>query len=238
MTSTGTLPHHAVVIFSGGIDSTTAAFQLAVNGARLTLLSVNYGQQHQVELRHAADLAAVLQAPHHVIDLRSLGTLLRGSALTDDSVNVPDGHYTSSSMRSTVVPHRNALMLDLAVAVALGQGADAVVFGAHAGDHPIYPDCRPSFVTAYTEMVHVANEGFRPKGFQVLAPFLTRTKADIVRIGSGLGVPYERTWSCYKGGDRHCGTCGTCVERREAFTLAEVPDPTRYTDALPQAVAS
>ncbi|MEV0536769.1 7-cyano-7-deazaguanine synthase QueC [Kitasatospora sp. NPDC050463] len=224
-------PRHAVLIFSGGLDSTTAAYQLAANGSRLTLLSLDYGQQHSVELRHAADIAKLLNVPHHVLDLRAMGALLNGSALTDRTLDVPDGHYTDETMRSTVVPHRNALMLDLAVAIAIGQRADAVVFGAHSGDHPIYPDCRPAFLDAYRQMVAAANEGFLPADFEVLAPFLEMTKADIVRLGAGLGVPYERTWSCYKGDTVHCGLCGTCTERREAFSLANVTDPTAYARA-------
>ncbi|MDT0307642.1 7-cyano-7-deazaguanine synthase QueC [Streptomyces sp. DSM 44917] len=223
-----------VVVFSGGLDSTTAAYQAAASGARPTLLSVDYGQRHRTELDHAVRLAGELSAPHHVVDLRALGGLLNGSSLTDTSVDVPEGHYTDTSMRATVVPHRNALLLDLAVAAAIGRGAGAVIFGAHAGDHPIYPDCRPAFLTAYRRMVRVANEGFLPAGFKVRAPFLNMTKADIVRLGTGLGVPYELTWSCYEGGRAHCGVCGTCTERREAFRLAEVPDPTRY--AAPSAV--
>ncbi|MFF4924211.1 7-cyano-7-deazaguanine synthase QueC [Kitasatospora sp. NPDC001261] len=230
MTQTS-LPSHAVLVFSGGLDSTTVAYHLAANGTRLTLLSLDYGQQHRVELRHAAGIADLLNAVHHVLDLGSLGALLSGNALTDQALEVPDGHYTDATMHSTVVPHRNALMLDLAVAIAIGQGADAVAFGAHAGDHPIYPDCRPEFLDAYRHMVISANEGFLPENFQVLAPFLAMTKADIVRLGAGLGVPYERTWSCYKGGTVHCGLCGTCTERREAFALAEVADPTVYATA-------
>ncbi|MEV7775927.1 7-cyano-7-deazaguanine synthase QueC [Kitasatospora sp. NPDC086791] len=225
------VPRHAAVIFSGGLDSSTAAYQLAADGTRLTLLSIDYGQQHRTELDHAVTIAAQLEARHHVVDLRSLGALLEGSALTDRNVDVPDGHYAHETMRSTVVPHRNALLLDIAVSVALSEGATAVVFGAHAGDHPIYPDCRPQFLAAFQQMVAVANEGHLPPGFAVFAPFLHLTKADIVRIGAGLGVPFELTWSCYRGGTVHCGTCGTCVERREAFCLAGVADPTEYAAA-------
>ncbi|MFE2727141.1 7-cyano-7-deazaguanine synthase QueC [Kitasatospora sp. NPDC059327] len=228
---TPSVPRHAAVVLSGGLDSSTAAYLQAASGSRLTLLSVDYGQQHRTELDHAEAIADRLQAPHHVVDLRSLGSLLTGSALTDPDVNVPDGHYADETMRATVVPHRNALMLDLAVAVALGQGADAVVFGAHTGDHPIYPDCRPRFLDAFRQMVAVANEGHLPAGFEVLAPFLNLTKADIVRTGDRLGVPFALTWSCYRGGKVHCGTCGTCTERREAFEQAGVADPTEYATA-------
>jgi 7-cyano-7-deazaguanine synthase len=131
-------------------------------------------------------------------------------------------------MRATVVPNRNAIMLDVAVARAVATGADAVAFGAHAGDHPIYPDCRKVFLTAYEHAARVANEGFIGSGFRVLAPFIGLAKSDIAALGAQLGVPFTDTWSCYKGGSTHCGTCGTCVERREAFEVARVADPTVY----------
>ncbi|MFV2013593.1 MULTISPECIES: 7-cyano-7-deazaguanine synthase [unclassified Micromonospora] len=154
--------------------------------------------------------------------------MLAGSSLTDPTVATPDGHYSDSSMRATVVPNRNAIMLDVAVAHAVAIGAVAVAFGAHTGDHPIYPDCRPSFVAAYEQMVRVANEGFIDPGFAVLAPFINTSKSQIVAEGARLGVRFGDTWSCYRGGSRHCGTCGTCVERREAFFVANVADPTEY----------
>jgi 7-cyano-7-deazaguanine synthase len=131
-------------------------------------------------------------------------------------------------MRATVVANRNAIFVDVAVGVAVAEGADAVAIGVHAGDHAIYPDCRPAFVDAAERLARVANEGFAADGFRVLAPFVEWSKADIVRRGAELGVPFADTWSCYRGRDVHCGTCGTCVERREAFALAGVPDPTRY----------
>lgn len=204
------------------------AFALRAAGWRLSLVSFDYGQRHRTELDAARAVAAVLGAPHEVIDLRSVGALLTGSALTDNCVEVPRGHYTDASMRCTVVPNRNAIMLDIATGIAVTQGADAVAFGAHGGDHTIYPDCRPEFVRTFTAMVRVANAGFISSGFRVVAPFLSLTKSEIVRIGAGLGVPFELTWSCYEGRTVHCGRCGTCVERREAFTLAEIDDPTSY----------
>lgn len=217
----------AVAIVSGGMDSVTLAYLLA-REYELTLLSVDYGQRHVRELDCAAKAAAALRADHHVVDLRSVAGLLRGSALTDPSVDVPLGHYEAPTMRATVVPNRNALMLDVATALAVSSGAHAVATGVHAGDHAVYPDCRPEFVDAYERMVRVANEGFVVDGFQVLAPFVHLTKADIAGIGAELGVPWADTWSCYQGGARHCGACGTCVERREAFDLAGVDDPTDY----------
>lgn len=223
-----TPPRHAVLILSGGLDSTVLAYRLHAGGSRLTMLSFDYGQRHHRELDHARRTAANLPGAHRIIDLRAVSALLAGSALTDGAVAVPDGHYTDVSMRATVVPNRNAIMLDVAVAAAVAGKADAVVFGAHAGDHPIYPDCRPAFLDAYRRMAVLANEGFAVPGFTVSAPFIGLSKADIVSIGAALGVPFTDTWSCYKGGPTHCGVCGTCVERREAFVLAEVADPTAY----------
>lgn len=220
--------NHVVAVVSGGLDSVTMAYALAREVERMTVLSVDYGQRHVRELECAALAATRLGAAHEVADLRQVGSLLSGSALTDDTVEVPDGHYTDDSMRATVVPNRNAILLSVATGVAVAAGADAVAFGAHGGDHPIYPDCRPAFVRAFEDLARVANEGFLDDDFAVLAPFLDRTKADIVAEGSRLGVPFADTWSCYRGHDRHCGTCGTCVERREAFALAGVPDPTAY----------
>ncbi|MFS8104090.1 7-cyano-7-deazaguanine synthase QueC [Lentzea alba] len=224
-------PEHAVVIASGGLDSTVLAYWLAARHSRLTLVSFDYGQRHRVELDHAAEIARLLLSPHRIIDLTSLGALLTGSALTDTSVAVPDGHYTDESMAATVVPNRNAIMLDIAVAVAIAVRADAVAFGAHAGDHTIYPDCRPPFVERFARSVQTANEGLLVPGFQVLAPFLTLTKTDIVRVGEALAVPFARTWSCYRGRAVHCGTCGTCTERQEAFRDNGIADPTVYQAA-------
>ncbi|WP_225319743.1 7-cyano-7-deazaguanine synthase QueC [Micromonospora aurantiaca (nom. illeg.)] len=225
------VPTHVVVILSGGMDSTVLAYALHRAGSGVTLLSYDYGQRHRRELDFAARTAEALHAPHLVVDLSGIGAVLSGSALIDAGVDVPDGHYTDVSMRATVVPNRNAIMLDVAVALAVSAGADAVAFGAHAGDHPIYPDCRPAFLASYEPTARIANEGFLPAGFRVVAPFIDWSKADIARLGDVVGVPFAATWSCYKGGQQHCGTCGTCVERREAFDVAGVMDPTDYATA-------
>ncbi|WP_416210287.1 7-cyano-7-deazaguanine synthase QueC [Frankia sp. Cr1] len=226
--STEFCPPTAVVIISGGLDSSTLAYHFQAGGSRLMLLSFDYGQRHRRELDAAAIVAAGLGARHHIVDVQSVGALLAGSAITDSYVEVPDGHYTDETMKITVVPNRNALMLDVAIAVAVVEQADAVAFGAHAGDHTIYPDCRPEFIDALQVCARVGNDGFLADGFRILAPFLTWSKAEIVRRGAELGVPFGETWSCYKGGAVHCGRCGTCTERREAFALAGVPDPTVY----------
>lgn len=217
-----------VAIVSGGMDSVTLAHWLVANDVDVELVSVDYGQRHAKELDYAAECADRLHAPWSVIDLSSITKHLTGSALTDPDVDVPEGHYADDTMRATVVPNRNALMLSAAAAVAVAHGAKAVATGVHAGDHAVYPDCRPEFVDAMTQALAVGNEGFCVEGFHVMAPFVTIGKHDIARQGHQLGVPFDRTWSCYKGGDLHCGRCGTCVERIEAFHLAGVPDPTEY----------
>jgi 7-cyano-7-deazaguanine synthase len=220
-----------VAVVSGGLDSAVLAHDLLADGWELRLVSFDYGQRHAVELDHARRLAVALEARHDVVDLRSVGALLSGSALTDGTVEVPDGHYTDESMRSTVVANRNAIFAMVATGLAVADGAHAVGLGIHAGDHAIYPDCRPPFVAAAEHLARVANEGFVAASFQILAPFVSWSKADIVRRGAELGVEFAETWSCYKGADVHCGTCGTCVERREAFELAGVSDPTDYVAA-------
>lgn len=217
-----------VTTLSGGLDSVTLAHELAADGHDLVALSFDYGQRHAKEIDFAARCADRLGADHHVVDLRSIGSLLSGSALTDRDVEVPEGHYTDASMAATVVPNRNAIMLSVAIGVAVARGASAVATAVHAGDHPIYPDCRPAFIDAIEHEARIANEGFIASDFRVLAPFMHIAKDDIVRRGAALGVPFAETWSCYVGGAEHCGRCGTCVERREAFELAGVTDPTLY----------
>jgi 7-cyano-7-deazaguanine synthase len=193
----------------------------------VALLSFDYGQRHVKELESAAACARGLRVPHRVVDLRSVGAALSGSALTGE-VAVPDGHYAEETMRITVVPNRNAIMLAVAFGMAAAQKAGAVAAAVHGGDHFIYPDCRPGFIAAFQAMQDAALEGYAD--VRLWTPYVTGSKADIVRDGARLGVPFAETWSCYKGGVRHCGRCGTCVERREAFHLAGVDDPTDYDD--------
>jgi 7-cyano-7-deazaguanine synthase len=217
-----------VTTLSGGLDSVTLAHVLADEGHELIALSYDYGQRHAKEIGCATRCAQRLGAEHHVVDLRSVGALLSGSALTDASVEVPEGHYTDASMASTVVANRNAILLSVAVGVAVAREAQAVATAVHAGDHTVYPDCRPEFIAAVEHEARVANEGFVDRGFRVLAPFLAVGKDEIVRRGAAVGVPFADTWSCYVGGEEHCGRCGTCVERIEAFDRAGVDDPTAY----------
>lgn len=231
----------AVTLLSGGLDSTTLAYQFDAAGYDLTCLSFDYGQRHVKELGAAINLARHIHAEHHIIKLgvdhaaytSPLATILGGSVLVDQEATVPDGHYADENMKQTVVPNRNAIMLSIAYGVALAQGAKYVAFAAHSGDHAIYPDCRPEFVEALNNAVRIG-AAWTPDELSsvptIVGPFLDKSKADIARLAADLNVPIEWTWSCYKGGDIHCGTCGTCYERREAFELAGVFDPTPYLD--------
>jgi len=217
----------AIAIVSGGLDSVTLAYLLHAEGYDLHLVSFDYGQRHKKELAFAERCAKRLGATFDVINLSSITRFLKGSALTD-AIPVPDGHYAAPTMAITVVPNRNAMMLSVAYAVAVAEQARVVAMGVHAGDHFIYPDCRPAFIAAFDTMQRIAVEGFGEPQLRLEAPFMHMSKDQIVQLGTSLQVPYSDTWSCYKGGEIHCGTCGTCVERKEAFELAGVPDPTEY----------
>jgi len=217
----------AIAIVSGGMDSVTLAHLLSSEGYDLHLIAFDYGQRHKKELLFAEQCAADLGARFTLVDLSSVTQLMKGSALTD-SIPVPSGHYAAPSMAITVVPNRNAIMLAIAYAAAVSEQADIVATGVHAGDHFVYPDCRPEFIASFDAMETAATDGYSKQGLSLYAPFVNIGKHDIVTIGDGLGVPYHRTWSCYKGGEVHCGECGTCVERKEAFALAGVIDPTEY----------
>jgi len=220
----------SVVIYSGGLDSTVLLYHLREVGAAVAALSVNYGQRHRRELDSARRICAETEVEHREADLSSLVPLLGNNSLTDPSAKVPHGHYTEANMKATVTPNRNMILLSVAVAWAITREADNVAYAAHAGDHAIYPDCRREFADALDAAIRLADW----REVSLYRPFVTWTKADIVARGAALGVPFDRTWSCYEGGNLHCGRCGTCIERREAFALAGVADPTPYDAAAPQ----
>lgn len=213
-----------VLIYSGGLDSTVALYLLKSQGYEVKALSVDYGQRHKKEIEFAKYHCRKLGIEHQVADLTSITHLLAGSSQTSPDVAVPDGHYAEESMKLTIVPNRNMIMLSVAIGWAVSQKADSVAYAAHAGDHAIYPDCRPEFAEAMNEAAQLADW----HQVSLLRPFVQWSKADIAAEGQRLGVEFELTWSCYKGGLSHCGTCGTCVERREAFALAGITDPTLY----------
>lgn len=213
-----------VVTLSGGMDSAVLLYDLLERGLLVRALSVNYQQRHLKELACAEQLCKELGVEHFVADLSRLAPIFAGSSQTSPEVSVPEGHYAEETMKATVVPNRNMVLLSLATAWAVSTKSDLVAYAAHAGDHTIYPDCRPEFGRAMSEAVLLCDWHM----VRLLTPYLSSRKQDLVLLGRRLGVPFHRTWSCYKGGDKHCGKCGTCVERREAFSLAGVQDPTDY----------
>jgi 7-cyano-7-deazaguanine synthase len=213
-----------VIIYSGGMDSTVLIYHLVDEGYDVAALSADYGQRHKKELKCARLICETLGVSHETADLRGITHLLSSSSLTNPEIEVPEGHYTEESMKATVVPNRNMIMLSVAIGYAISLGAQFVAYGAHAGDHTIYPDCRLEFAAALNTAALLADW----HQVELLHPFVRLTKAEIAKRGAELNVPFELTWSCYKGGERHCGLCGTCVERAESFKLAGLQDPTDY----------
>ena len=217
-----------VVLLSGGLDSTTLLYSL-VNMYECYPLTISYGQRHQKEVTAARNVceARNVNLLHRwkYVDLSILGALLP-STLTGVG-DIPEGHYADESMKATVVPNRNMILLSVAGGYASGLGAKYVAYAPHKGDHIIYPDCRPEFVVAIRNALRLGT-GWNNDGVMLSAPFDDMTKADIVKLGAKLTVPFNKTWSCYNGREYHCGVCGTCVERKEAFKLAGVEDPTIY----------
>lgn len=252
------LAYDSVAVFSGGLDSTTLVYEMLQQGLTPHLISFNYGQRHRSqELRSAMIIASRLGLRHDLVDLTGLTHLISNSALTSrctcnkgpnidgpdrdcpqhgefgkDEIQVPEGHYAEDNMKATVVPNRNMIMLSIAAGVAINNGYKKLGTGVHAGDHFVYPDCRPEFIYAANAAIVRGNAGFgavkkwnSELGIElqnfIYAPFIEKTKADIAVTAFDLGVPIELTWSCYKGGPVHCGKCGTCVERLEAIEDAK-----------------
>jgi 7-cyano-7-deazaguanine synthase len=234
----------AVVVVSGGLDSVTLLHYIHHTYQKhdLHVVSFDYGQRHKKELEYARYHAALLHAAsYRVVDITSITSLLgvSGSSLVSDN-DVPEGHYAEVTMKATVVPNRNMIMSSIAAGYAVAVDAEFLALGVHAGDHFIYPDCRPNFFKALNAAIVLGNAEFgnvpeeqnpwwRQADF-VVTPWIDRTKTDIARAAKALDVDVSMTWSCYKGGDIHCGKCGTCVERLEAFAEAEIEDQTEYLD--------
>ena len=213
-----------ILILSGGMDSVTLLYDYQ---ERIALaISFDYGSNHNArEIPFARMHCERLGIPHHVIPLDFMTTYFRSSLLSGAD-DIPEGHYADENMKSTVVPFRNGIMLAIATGMAETNDLSYVMMANHGGDHTIYPDCRPEFVEAFDAAAHAGTYN----GVQLLSPYCHMTKSQIAARGRELGINYAETWSCYKGGDKHCGRCGTCIERKEALAEAGIPDPTDYVD--------
>jgi 7-cyano-7-deazaguanine synthase len=218
-----------IVLCSGGMDSVVALHWARREHEVAAAVSFDYGAKHNArELPMAAAQAALIGARHAVIPLRFMDELFESTLLSSGG-EIPEGHYEAENMKQTVVPFRNAIMLSVATGLAESTGAEGLVIAAHGGDHAIYPDCREDFMQAMGDAMRLGTYA----GVRLLRPFIAMKKGQIAAEGARMGVDFARTWSCYKGGAAHCGRCGTCVERREAFIAAGVPDPTVYLDNGP-----
>lgn len=216
------------VVYSGGMDSFTVLHKAARRFPKenVQAISFNYGQRHRKELDYAQRVTYKMGIQHRIINLATVRDLIKGSALTSPDVEVPEGHYEAESMKATVVPGRNTFMLALAMAYAESQLAHynnyiEIWYGAHSGDHHIYPDCRPAYVEAMQNVMRIATEG----RVKLIAPYLYSDKTNILRDGFEWGLNYADTWTCYKGLEKPCGVCGSCQERAEAFKAIGKPDP-------------
>ncbi len=212
------------VLLSGGMDSVVALYDALEKHEVSSCLSFDYGAKHNFREIPFARLHAERNGiAHHVVPLDFIANHFTSDLLKSGG-EIPDGHYAEDSMKSTVVPFRNGIMLAIATGFAESAGADGLIIAAHSGDHTIYPDCRESFMAS---MAAAMTAGTYAE-IQLLRPFIAMDKAQIASRGGALGIDFSETWSCYKGGEVHCGTCGTCVERREAFELAGITDRTIY----------
>lgn len=212
-----------VVIYSGGMDSFTVLHKAIEEGKEVYPLTFNYGQRHSKEIEYAADVCQRLGVEHKVVDISAINQLMAGSSLTSD-IDIPEGHYAEDSMKSTVVPNRNMVLLSMAIAYAVSLDARAVYYGAHSGDHAIYPDCRPEFVHKMNDVSQIAN--YDP--VDIVSPYINDDKIGILRDGLRMGLDYGQSWTCYNGREKACGQCGSCVERLEAFAKNNIVDPLSY----------
>jgi len=215
----------AVLVLSGGVDSSTLLYYLLSRGYEISALTFVYGQRHSKEIEFAKKIVERVkekaEIEHRIVDITPIHDLISFGSLTGKE-DVPEGYYTEERQRATVVPNRNMILLSIAAGYAVKIGAKEVYYAAHRSDYSIYPDCRKEFVKALDTAIYLGNL-WNP--VELKAPFIDITKAEIVSMGLRLKVPYELTWSCYRGEERPCLRCGTCIERTEAFLLNGVRDP-------------
>lgn len=214
----------ALVILSGGLDSTTALYWAKSKYNEVEALTFYYGSKHNdKEYRYAYIQCKNLNIKLTKINLDFINNHFK-SDLLQSGGEIPDGYYNEENMKSTVVPFRNGIMLSVATGFAESIGCDVIILGNHSGDHNIYPDCRPEFIKGIKEAIYQGTE----KHIEVVSPFCNMSKTEIIKIGAKLGVDFSLTYSCYKGNEKHCGKCGTCQERKESFEKAGIIDPTEY----------
>ncbi|EAQ63616.1 putative regulator protein [Marinomonas sp. MED121] len=219
------MANKAVVVYSGGMDSYTVLHKALSENDEIYAISFNYGQKHNKELIIAAQVCQELNIPHKVVDITAINSLMAGSSLTLDSDEaIPEGDYEDANMKSTVVPNRNMVLISMAIAYAVSLEASKVYYGAHSGDHDIYPDCRPEFVEAMNAVSLIANY----QAVEIIAPFLKSSKAEILASGLAMNLDYSKTWTCYNGREKACGKCGSCLERLASFKQHNLIDPIKY----------
>ena len=213
-----------VVVYSGGMDSFTLINLALYDEHKVSAISFDYGQKHKKELSIARDFCKSNLINLEVVDISAIKPLLKGSALTDE-IEIPKGHYEDQTMKATVVPNRNMIMISLAIAHAISIDFEEVWYGAHTGDHAIYPDCSPEFLESINNTSKLANY----ESIEVKAPFINLTKGQILSKGLDMNLDYSQTWTCYEGKEQACGKCGSCVERLEAFSENNTRDPIQYS---------
>lgn len=211
------------LIYSGGLDSTVLLTELIGQGVSVFCVHFNYGSVHNVSEGRAASYFAKKYGCELVKVKLHLKNMLNSGLLNND---IPSGHYAEESMKKTIVPFRNGIMLSIAAGIVNSRGINKLYIANHAGDHYIYPDCRPDFIAGIAKAIYYGTE----PNVVIQSPYIAITKTELVKKGEKLGVQFEKTWSCYRGGKIHCGTCGTCTERLISFREANVPDKTKYLD--------
>ena len=215
---------NSLIALSGGVDSTTLLYEYREKVA--CAVGFDYGSKHNArELAAAKAICRELEIPYLIIPLAFIGEYFRSDLLLSGG-EMQLGDYSEENMSSTVVPFRNGIMLSILAGLAESRDLQRVLIANHFGDHAIYPDCRESFVTPMGEAITAGTSN----GVKLVAPYTKLTKAEIVARGTRLGVPYDKTYSCYQGGERHCGRCGTCRERHDAFVANGLEDPTLYEE--------
>ncbi|MBR6798336.1 MAG: 7-cyano-7-deazaguanine synthase QueC [Opitutales bacterium] len=217
-------PQSSIVLLSGGLDSTVLLAKLVAEKRRVLALGIHYGQRHAREIDAARAVCSHYGVEYRLADLRAVSAFFGKNSLTDSDIPVYEGAYNEDGMKNTVVPARNLLLISLATSWAIAEKCDTIAYAAHGGDHAIYPDCREEFAEKLDAVVRISD--WHPVRLE--RPFVGMSKGEIVALGAKLGAPLHLTWSCYNGGNAHCGKCATCIERAAAFREAGLPDPTVY----------